>query len=44
LKSSISSSQTIKTHTLTELQGLGKEIWANVDANEYTSKERRTWS
>ncbi|MHB1356467.1 MAG: hypothetical protein ACYCZF_10880 [Anaerolineae bacterium] len=27
-----------------ELQGLGKRIWSDVDAQEYVEKERATWN
>jgi len=29
--------------SLLELQGLGKEIWANVDAAEHVATERGSW-
>jgi hypothetical protein len=29
---------------LTALQGLGKELWANVDVEDYVSNERSTWN
>jgi hypothetical protein len=29
---------------LTALQGLGKELWANVDVEEYISNERNSWN
>ena len=29
--------------SILELQGLGKEVWSNVDASKYVSKERRGW-
>lgn len=35
-----------RTHTkrsIMELEGLGKEIWANVDAQEYVDQERDAW-
>jgi hypothetical protein len=28
------------THQITDLRGLGKEIWKGVDADEYVAKER----
>ena len=30
-------------HSITELKGLGKEIWQCVDADEYVAKERDSW-
>ena len=29
--------------SIMELHGLGKEIWAGVDAQEYTYNQRRDW-
>ena len=31
-------------HKITELEGLGAEVWENVDVQEYIRKERRSWS
>ena len=36
--------QTTKTHKITELQGLGKNLWTEIDANIYVNEERQTWS
>lgn len=30
--------------SILELQGLGKEIWRGVDAQEYIDQERASWS
>jgi len=30
-------------HSIMELKGLGKEIWKDVDADEYVAKERDSW-
>lgn len=30
-------------HSLMELEGLGAEIWKDVDAREYVNKERESW-
>lgn len=30
-------------HEITELRGLGKEIWNNQDAQEYVNAERDNW-
>ena len=32
------------THKVTELAGLGKEIWQNEDAQSYVNKERSSWN
>lgn len=29
--------------SILRLQGLGSEVWANVDVNEYIAKERDAW-
>jgi hypothetical protein len=31
------------THQITDLRGLGKEIWKGVDADEYVAEERDSW-
>ena len=33
-----------KKHSITELRGLGKEIWLGIDADEYVNQERDAWS
>ena len=30
-------------HEITELRGLGKEVWNNIDAQEYVNAERDSW-
>ena len=30
-------------HRVTELEGLGADIWKTVDAQRYVSKERKSW-
>lgn len=30
-------------HNLTELAGLGAEVWKDIDAQKYISKEREDW-
>lgn len=30
-------------HDITELRGLGKEIWEGIDVQEYINEERRSW-
>ena len=33
-----------KSHKITDLKGLGKEIWRNVDVEEYIKNERESWN
>jgi hypothetical protein len=33
----------VKTHSIMELKGLGKEIWQGIDVDEYIREERRSW-
>ena len=30
-------------HDIRELRGLGKEVWNNIDAQEYVNAERDSW-
>jgi hypothetical protein len=30
-------------HEITELRGLGKEVWGGIDAQEYVNSERDSW-
>ena len=30
-------------HSILELQGLGKDLWAGIDAQEYVDEERSSW-
>ncbi len=30
-------------HSIMQLEGLGKEIWAGIDAQEYVNQERDSW-
>ena len=32
-----------KAHSILELEGLGKEVWKGVDADQYVAKERDSW-
>jgi len=32
-----------KATNITQIKGLGKEIWKDVDIENYISKERETW-
>ncbi len=34
----------LKTRSILDLQGKGKDIWENIDAQEYIDKERSSWS
>ena len=36
-------SKSQRTHSILELDGLGKEIWEGVDAQEYVNKLRDEW-
>jgi hypothetical protein len=31
-------------HTFLELEGLGKEVWEGIDAQEYINQERDSWN
>ncbi|MDJ0541727.1 MAG: hypothetical protein PX481_24235 [Microcystis sp. M53603_WE2] len=31
-------------HSIMELEGLGKEIWNGLDAQEYVNQERASWN
>jgi len=33
-----------KTRSITELEGLGQEIWHGIDAQEYVDAERNSWN
>jgi plasmid stability protein len=32
-----------KSHSILELQGLGKELWKGIDTAKYIDDERRSW-
>lgn len=32
-----------KSHSITKLRGLGKEIWSNIDIDSYLSEQRESW-
>ncbi|NEQ44683.1 MAG: hypothetical protein F6K00_14410 [Leptolyngbya sp. SIOISBB] len=32
------------SHSIMELEGLGKEIWRGFDAQEYVNQERASWN
>ncbi len=31
-------------HSFLELEGLGKEVWEDIDAQEYVNQERDSWN
>ena len=33
-----------RTHRITELKGLGKEIWKDIDVQTYIDEERESWN
>jgi hypothetical protein len=35
---------TTAVHHVTELRGLGKEIWTGIDAQAYVARERAAWN
>lgn len=35
---------TTKAHKITELKGLGKEIWEEIDVQRYIDQERDAWN
>lgn len=35
---------TPQTHSIFELEGLGKELWQGMDAQEYVNRERDAWN
>jgi len=36
---------TMKTRrSILEIQGMGKDVWKNIDAQKYVDKERDSWS
>ena len=30
-------------HSIMELEGLGADLWKDIDAQEYVNKERESW-
>ena len=41
----IQSKATVKTRrSILEIQGKGKNMWKNIDAQEYVDKERTSWN
>lgn len=43
LKLDLSKAASAKTHRISELKGLGAEIWKDVDVESYLKKERSEW-
>jgi hypothetical protein len=43
LSSSARAQKNSRPRSILELQGLGKEIWEGVDAQDYVSRERAAW-
>lgn len=43
LVSALAEDSTEPEHEITELRGLGKEVWGNIDAQEYVNAERDSW-
>jgi len=35
---------TTKRHSIFELEGLGKELWQGINAQEYVNRERDSWN
>jgi hypothetical protein len=40
----VNAKQTGKKHSVTELKGLGKEIWEGIAAQKYVDNERESWT
>ncbi len=43
LVQALSAGETDSPRSITELRGLGKEIWRHQDAQEYVDQERDSW-
>ncbi len=43
LEQTLAGSGSKRRHSILELQGLGKEIWAGIDAAEHIRQERDSW-
>lgn len=41
--SEITSSDPSSIHRITEIRGVGKELWSGGDAQDYVNSERDTW-
>ncbi len=44
LVNDVQSSEYEEHHSIFELKGLGSDIWENIDAQDYVSKERNSWT
>jgi hypothetical protein len=38
------SGEKVRAQSLLKLRGLGAEIWANIDPDEYVDQERSSWN
>ena len=36
-------SESVSYHSITEMRGLGKDLWQGVDAQDYINSERDSW-
>lgn len=43
LNENIKTKRIRKNTSLIELEGLGKEIWQDIDVKKYINKERKSW-
>ena len=43
LRRALSQKPPSQQHGITELRGLGKEIWQGIDAQDYVNAERDSW-
>ncbi len=44
LNVAVKNSNSNKRRSILELEGLGSEIWQNVDAKQYVAEERDSWN
>ena len=42
--STIVKSKSKKKRSILELEGLGKEVWESIDAQQYVDRERDSWT
>jgi hypothetical protein len=43
IKEGLAEKPDLPMHSITELRGLGKEIWQGIDVDEYLKQERDSW-
>ena len=36
-------SESVRDHSITEMRGLGRDLWQGVDAQDYINSERDSW-